>query len=88
VIHPSKQRRSPFPFHFFVADQQKGNVGIYRATVKIAPTLQHILHPNHVGGNDGFHVRGAAAPEIVAFDARGELGVVGVGFDNVEVASY
>ena len=44
-----------------------------------------ILHPHQVRGDDSLHIRCAAAPEIIAFDARGELAIVGFRLDHVEV---
>ncbi len=49
------------------------------------PDFKHVLHPDQVGGYDGFHVGGAAAPQIIAFDARGELAVVRFRLDHVEM---
>ena len=50
-----------------------------------ALTFHHIFHPNQIGCDDRFHIRRAASPEIIAFDARGELGVIWFGFDNIEM---
>ena len=46
-----------------------------------------ILHPDHIGGDDCLHIGRPAAPQVVAFDPRLELGVVGIGLDDVEMAA-
>ncbi len=74
-------RRAPgFGFAvFFVANQQQGDVGVRFAC------FECVFHPHQVGGNHGFHIRCAAPMQVIAFDARGELAVIGFGFDHVEV---
>src|SRR5258706_12399301 len=70
----------------FVADKKKLDVWV-GAKQCFAPTgrCHHIFHPNQIRGNDSFHIRGTATPEIITFDAWIELRVVRFGFDDIEM---
>ena len=45
-----------------------------------------VQHPDHVAGDHGLHIGCAPAPQVIPFDPRVELGIIGLGTDHVEVA--
>ncbi len=45
-----------------------------------------LAHPDQIRGNYGFHIRSAAAPEVIAFDPGLKLAVVRFGLHHIIVA--
>ena len=78
-----QQMRGAHRLHFaifFVAHQHHidGRIGL--------TLLQGILHPYQVGRRHGFHIGSAAAPQVVAVQARLELTIIRLRLDHIEMS--